>query len=135
MVCNRADGLAFDFLRQTGMPAYILSRETNPVVAARARKLGVPAYAAVADKAEGIERLCAEHGHDAARILFVGNDVNDLSAMRRVGYAVAVADSHPAVRDAAWLVLQTKGGAGVAREIVESVVGFAAPFSGQALDR
>ncbi len=135
VVCNRADGLAFDFLRRTGMPAYILSRETNPVVDARARKLGVSAYAAVTDKAGGIERLCAAHGHDPARILFFANDVNDLPAMRRVGYAVAVADSHPAVRDAAWLVLQTKGGAGVAREIVESVVGFAAPFEGQALDR
>ncbi len=87
------------------------------------------------DKAEGIERLCAEHGHDPARILFVANDVNDLPAIRRVGYAVAVADSHPAVRDAAWLALQSKGGAGVAREIVESVVGFTAPFEGQALDR
>ena len=135
VVCNRADGLAFDFLRRTGMPAYILSRESNPVVAARARKLGVPAYSAVTDKAEGIARLCAERGHDPTRILYVANDVNDLSAMQRVGYSVAVADSHPAVRDAAWLVLQTRGGAGVAREIVESVVAFVAPFAAPDLDR
>ena len=42
--------------------------------------------------------------------------------------------AHPAVRDAAWLVLQTRGGAGVAREIVESVVAFVAPFAAPDLD-
>ncbi|MFQ5953469.1 MAG: KdsC family phosphatase [Kiloniellales bacterium] len=133
--CNRGDGLAFDYLRRVEMPAYILSRETNPVVAARAEKLGVPVYAGVKDKAEGLERLCAERGHAPARILYVANDVIDLPVMRRVGFAAAVADAHPAVREAASMVLETRGGAGVAREIVESVVAFAAPFDAEVLRR
>ena len=128
VMCNRADGLAFDFLRRCGKPAYILSRESNPVVTARAEKLGVPVYSGVKDKAEALERLCAAHGYAAARILYVANDVNDLRVMQRVGYAAAVADAHPAVRDVAWRVLETKGGQGVVREIVESMVAFEPPF-------
>ncbi len=42
VVCNRADGLAFDFLRQTGMPAYMLSRETNPIRRRAGKEAGRP---------------------------------------------------------------------------------------------
>lgn len=126
--CNRADGLAFDFLRDAGMPAHILSTETNPVVSARAAKLGIEAFTGLGDKAMKVGELCREKGYEASRLMFVGNDVNDLKAMALVGYPVAVADAHEAVREAAWRVLETRGGAGVAREIVESVVTFSEPF-------
>lgn len=124
VICNRADGLAFDFLRRVSMPVYILSKERNPVVEARARKLGVPALTAVDDKAEALAELCAENGYALERTIFVGNDVNDLPVLKTVGHPVAVADSHPDVRDAARYVLQTRGGDGVVREIVGSLVGF-----------
>ena len=124
VVCNRADGLAFDFLLRVGMPVYILSRETNPVVKARAAKLGVPMLAAVGDKAKELERLCAENGHVIERTMYVGNDVNNVAAMKIAGYPVAVADAHPAAREAAWCVLETRGGDGVVREIVEHTVRF-----------
>ena len=128
VICNRADGLAFDYLRRVGMPAYILSRETNPVVAARGKKLGVPVYAGVMDKAEAMQRLCTENGFDLARMMFVGNDVNDLEAMGSVGYPIAVADAHPAVCAKARHVLRSGGGEGVVREVVETLVTFAEPF-------
>jgi YrbI family 3-deoxy-D-manno-octulosonate 8-phosphate phosphatase len=131
--CNRGDGLAFDFLRRAGLPAHILSREKNQVVAARAEKLGIPALSGIGNKADAIVKLCKERGFDPARVMFVGNDVNDLGAMRRVGFPVAVADAHPMVREAARIVLATNGGEGVVREIVESVIAFAEPFS-QATD-
>ena len=124
VVCNRADGLAFDFLRRVGMPVYLLSTETSPVVEARAAKLEVEALAGLEDKAKTVAGLCQDRGYAADRLMFVGNDVNDLSAMRLVGYPVAVADAHEAVRRAAWRVLATPGGGGVAREIVEQVIGF-----------
>ena len=122
--CNRADGLAFDFLHRVGMPVHILSTEANPVVRARAAKLQVDVRTGIRDKVEAVASLCEENGYAAECVLFVGNDVNDLPAMRLVGYPVAVADAHEAVRRAAWRVLATPGGGGVAREIVEQVIGF-----------
>lgn len=124
VVCNRADGLAFDFLRRVGMPVHILSSEANRVVEARAAKLKVPVWNAVADKAAALTELCRQHGYRPDRLVFVANDVNDLPAMRVVGYPVAVADAHEAVRRAAWQVLATPGGAGAARELVECVILF-----------
>lgn len=128
VVCNRADGLAFDFLREQEMPAYIVSTEKNPVVVARGRKLGIGALNGLSDKVAAITELCEREGYSADRLMFVANDVNDLSAMACCGYAVAVADAHPAVKSAADWVLRTNGGAGVAREIVEHVVRFPVDF-------
>lgn len=128
VICNRADGLAFDFLRARNFPAYIVSTETNPVVRARGAKLRVPVFDSVTDKAAALRSLCETHGHALARIMFVGNDTNDLPAMQIVGHAVAVADAHPRVRATAAHVLSSRGGEGVAREIVESLVAFEIPF-------
>ncbi|MBI1778336.1 MAG: HAD hydrolase family protein [Proteobacteria bacterium] len=121
--CNRADGLAFDALRRHGIKVLILSTERHPVVQARAAKLGVPAVVDCKDKAAAIAAICAEHDARPERIMYVGNDVNDIGAMRQVGISIAVADAHAAVVKAASHVLLTRGGEGVAREIVERVFG------------
>jgi 3-deoxy-D-manno-octulosonate 8-phosphate phosphatase (KDO 8-P phosphatase) len=126
--CNRADGLGFSFLRQASLPAFIMSKETNPVVRARAEKLGVPALVAIDDKDRALNSLCREKGFSTARIMFVGNDINDLPALQLVGYPVAVADAHPAVRQAAKIILATRGGDGVVREIVETIIEFTPPM-------
>lgn len=120
--CNRADGLAFDMLREAGLPAIILSTETNKVVAARARKLRVPCSQGIADKGRALAEICVERGVEPEHVLYVGNDINDVPAMKLAGFAVAVADAHPAAKQAARLVLKTKGGEGVAREVVEFVL-------------
>ncbi|MBF0192412.1 MAG: acylneuraminate cytidylyltransferase [Magnetococcales bacterium] len=121
--CSRGDGMGFDILRAAGIPAFIMSTETNPVVSARARKLQLPVFQAVKDKGASLEALCREQGFKPERIVFVGNDVNDLPAMRVAGFPVAVADAVPLVRKAAWRVLKTPGGAGVVRELIETVLG------------
>jgi YrbI family 3-deoxy-D-manno-octulosonate 8-phosphate phosphatase len=123
--CNRADGLAFDALRRHGVVAVILSTERHPVVKARAAKLGVAAFVDCKDKAEAIGRIATSHGARAERIVYVGNDVNDLGAMRKVGIPIAVADAHGEVLKAASHVLAARGGEGAARELVERVLGLA----------
>lgn len=123
VICNRADGLAFDAFRAAALPVLIMSTERNPVVAARARKLQVAVLQAVAEKGETIATYCRENGLQLSRVAFVGNDLNDLPAMRAIGYPIAVADAHPKVKTIAWKVLETRDGAGAAREIAESILG------------
>ncbi|HCP00469.1 MAG TPA: haloacid dehalogenase [Rhodospirillaceae bacterium] len=122
--CNRADGLAFDRLRTLNFPTFIVSTETSAVVRARGTKLQIPVLHGVVDKAIAIKALCADHGFSADRLMFVGNDINDLPAIDVVGYPIAVADAHPQVIDAAKHVLSRKGGQGVAREVMEAVIRF-----------
>lgn len=121
--CSRADGLAFDMFRAARLRVLIMSTERNPVVAARATKLRVPVLQAVGDKGLALAERSRADGLDLQRAIFVGNDLNDLPAMRLVGFPIAVADAHPAVKRQAWTVLATRGGEGAAREIAEAILG------------
>ncbi len=127
VLCNRADGLGFDMLRAAAIDTMIMSTERSPVVAARAAKLRVKVLQAVADKGAAIAGHCRDAGIDIRRVVFVGNDVNDLPAMRLVGYPIAVADAHHEVKRIAWTVLAARGGDGAARELAESVLGLRHP--------
>ena len=119
--CSRADGLGLDMLQRRGVPAVILSTETNPVVAARARKLRLEAIQGCADKAFRFKELLRDRALDWERVVYVGNDLNDLAAMALAGLAVCPADAHPSVRDFCGLVLKSSGGRGAVREFCEMV--------------
>lgn len=119
--CNRADGLGFDWLRQQGMKTLIISTEKNPVVQRRAAKLKITALNGLENKVIALRDYCEKHAILLANVIFVGNDINDLAVMRTVGYPIAVADAHPAVKAVASYVLKTKGGEGVVRELVETL--------------
>ncbi len=122
VAAHRGDGFGIARLRAAGVEVVILSRETNPVVAARARKLQVPVFQSVTDKAAALRRLLQERGVPAAQAAFVGNDINDLPAFHEVGWAVAVADAHPDVRRAADWVLSRPGGHGAVRELCDLIL-------------
>lgn len=121
--CNRSDGLAFDLFRRYNIPTLILSTERHPIVGARAAKLQTPVLQGVGNKHDAVVKHCTAQGIDLHRVLYVGNDLNDLAAMRTVGYRVCPADAHPAIREICDLVLQRRGGEGVAWEMAESVLG------------
>lgn len=122
VLCNRADGLGLQMLREAGLPLLVLSRETNRVVQARCAKLGIPCLQGVADKWEALRRYIVQHGWAAADVVFVGNDINDLECLANVGFGVAVADADAQTRAAAKLILRGRGGYGAVRELCERLL-------------
>lgn len=132
VVCNRADGIGCDLLKAAGLPLLILSTETNRVVSVRASKLGVEVSQACADKGEALHTVLRERSLDPARVMYVGNDVNDLGALRAVGWPVVPADAHPDVVGVARLVTSAGGGEGVLRELASTLLaGSAATFAAE----
>ena len=120
--CSRRDGIGFDILRKTGIKLFILSTETNPVVAKRAEKLRIPAIQGSKDKAESLRQLASRESLDLPTTLFVGNDINDLPAFRLCGHSACPSDAHPSVKAAVTHILETPGGQGVTREIIEKIL-------------
>ena len=121
VAANRSDSLGLSRLRRTGVKAFVLSREINPVVAARCRKLDVPYLQGERDKASALQALLSEQKIDPAYVVYVGNDVNDLPCFPVVGCAVAVADALPEVCEQADIVLRQRGGHGAVREICDLI--------------
>ncbi|MEU7055344.1 N-acylneuraminate cytidylyltransferase [Streptomyces sp. NPDC046197] len=120
---HRGDGLGIAALRRSGLKMLILSTEQNPVVAARARKLRLPVLHGIDRKDLALKQWCEEQGIAPERVLYVGNDVNDLPCFALVGWPVAVASAHDVVRGAARAVTTVPGGDGAIREIASWILG------------
>ena len=116
---NRADGLGISMLKKFGIVQIILSTEVNPVVSARAGKLDISCLQGIDDKAEVLKDFCKQNEYGLESVCYVGNDINDLEAMKLVGVSVCPADAHPDIINISTHVLQTKGGEGVVRELLD----------------
>ena len=116
--------MGVEYLQDAGIPMLVFSSEPNPVVAARARKLGLPVVQGIGigDKAARLAAYLAEKEIDPAAVVYLGNDTNDLPCFPLVGCGVAVADAHPEVLAAADIILSKPGGRGAVRELAELVL-------------
>lgn len=120
--CHRGDGLGIARLREAAFDVIVISTETNPVVAARCRKLNIHAIQSCDDKLTALQHYAAERNLAAAHIAYVGNDINDLACMQWVGWPIAVADALPDVRAVAKWVTRLPGGGGAVREVADRVI-------------
>lgn len=126
--CDRGDGLAFDVLRKFifinrwDLNYFILSTEANPVVSVRANKLNIKCYQNSSDKYSFLLDYLVKNNFNEDGLLYVGNDLNDLEAMRLSGYSVAPSDAHILVKEQASLVLEKRGGEGFVRDIIEKLI-------------
>ena len=132
VLCNRGDGLGLDLLKKSGLPLAVISKEVNPVVSARCRKLKIPCEQGIEDKLEVLARITAELGLTLADVAYMGNDINDLACMTAVGVAIAPCDSHPQALRAARLVTAAAGGFGAVREVSDLLMALRAEAPGPA---
>ncbi len=122
VAANRSDSLGIRQLQQAGVETVVISLETNPVVAARCRKMNVPFIQGESDKAAALNRLLSERNLDASQAVYLGNDVNDLPCFPLVGWAVAVADAMHEVARQADFVLTRPGGHAAVRELCDMLM-------------
>jgi YrbI family 3-deoxy-D-manno-octulosonate 8-phosphate phosphatase len=120
---NTRDGMGIKLLQQAGLLTAFITMEDTKLVTRRAAKLGVPeVHQGVRDKLALLEEMAARHGLSLSEIAYMGDDVNDLQALRAVGFSAAPADAVPAVREAVTYVCRTRGGAGAVREAADLIL-------------
>lgn len=121
---NTRDGKGVELLRRAGYLTSIITGEDTAIVERRAAKMKVDALIQGAqDKLSALDALLASHGLAHEQVAYVGDDLNDLPVMQRVGLACAVADATPPVRQIAHYVCERKGGEGAVREVAELILG------------
>ncbi len=116
---SRADGMGINMLKSKGIKCLILSTEKNPIVSTRAKKLEIDVIQGVDNKKDILRNYSQNCGIDLQNILYVGNDINDLEVMKIVGLTAVPSDAYEVVKKNANILLETKGGYGVARELAE----------------
>jgi 3-deoxy-D-manno-octulosonate 8-phosphate phosphatase (KDO 8-P phosphatase) len=124
------DGMGVERLRNDGIETAFMTRESSPIVARRAEKLGLRlVYLGVYDKKEMLPRLLADGDHgaglDVSQLAYIGDDVNDLEIMEAIGargLVGAPADAMPQVSRVAHLACARAGGAGAFRDFAEWIL-------------
>lgn len=117
--CSRSDGLGFNMLKALKLNCFILSTETNPVVLARAKKLGVDCFQGHYRKHEQLIFLESEGMIDLKKTLFIGNDINDIECFGLCAFSACPIDAKDDIQRACDFVIPAAGGDGVARALVE----------------
>jgi N-acylneuraminate cytidylyltransferase len=122
VAANRGDGMGIGMLKEAGIKVHVLSTETNPVVAARCKKLDVPVIQGQKDKTKALKAILKEHEVGPEDAVYLGNDINDLVCFPLVACAVVVNDAHQSVVEQADLRLKKNGGHGAVRELCDLIL-------------
>jgi 3-deoxy-D-manno-octulosonate 8-phosphate phosphatase (KDO 8-P phosphatase) len=117
------DGTGLVLARKSGLLTGLLSARSSASTTERARQLAIPIVRQGAtNKLTVYQEILAEHGLADREVAFMGDDVQDLPVLTRVGLACAPADAVPEVRARARWISSLGGGAGAVRELIELVL-------------
>ena len=117
------DGLGMVMLRKAGIRVAVLSGRDCPALRRRLNDLGIDMFRlGKVEKRVACESLLQEAGVNAHEALFIGDDLPDLDGFACCGLGVTVANARDEVKRAADIVLQTQGGQGAFRELVDMLL-------------
>jgi 3-deoxy-D-manno-octulosonate 8-phosphate phosphatase (KDO 8-P phosphatase) len=117
------DGHGLKMLMRSGVEVVFLTGRQSAVVEHRARDLGVrEVHQGAKNKLEWYPEIVEKRGLSGDQVGYVGDDIVDVPFMKRVGFAVAVADAMEEVRRAAHYVATQKGGQGAVREVCDMIL-------------
>lgn len=120
---NAQDGYGIVRARECGVGIGIISGRETPIVAARARALGIDdVYQGAADKVESMREIQARYSLSDHEIAYIGDDLFDLPLLSVVGFSAAPRNARPEVRRKVDYVTTSAGGDGAVREFIDFIL-------------
>jgi YrbI family 3-deoxy-D-manno-octulosonate 8-phosphate phosphatase len=121
---NARDGMGIELLRKNGIIPVIITKENSKIVITRAEKLKVKEiYIGVENKLKVIEELVERYNLSFDEIAYIGDDINDIPLLKKVGLSCCPFDAVNEVKKIVKYVCKTKGGEGAVREVVDITLG------------
>lgn len=115
-----ADVMGVSLGLRAGLVFALISGEPSPLVDRFAAKLGISdVVKGCKDKASALRAFAEAHRLELAEIAFMGDDVNDIPAMKIAGLSAAPSDAAEAARAVATIITRRTGGRGAVRELVD----------------
>ncbi len=120
---NTRDGMGIKMLQAAGLVTAFITREKTAIVERRGQKLAVPeVHQGIDDKFAVLTKIAQKYGLSLDQVAYIGDDVNDLDALRAVGFSAAPADAMPVVLHAVQYTCAKKGGEGAVREVADLIL-------------
>jgi YrbI family 3-deoxy-D-manno-octulosonate 8-phosphate phosphatase len=121
---NIRDGMGVERLRKlANIETGIITGELSPSVAKRAEKLKITElHLGIKDKVLVLEQIMRSKNLLSENIAYIGDDVNDIEIMQKVGLTACPADAISFTKNVAHYLCETKGGEGCFREFAELII-------------
>ncbi len=117
------DGVGIKYLQRVGIDVAIITGRESEVVKMRAEELGINLiYQNAKMKIEAYQDLKKKTGFEDKQIAYIGDDLPDIPVMKKVGFAVAVANCSDETKEAAHYVTKNQGGKGAIREVTDLII-------------
>jgi 3-deoxy-D-manno-octulosonate 8-phosphate phosphatase (KDO 8-P phosphatase) len=120
---NVKDGLGIRLLQKAGIEVGIITGRTSVALLTRCNDLGITMiYDGIKAKGDIFDNILSQTHLQAHEVAFVGDDLPDISLMKKTGVSIAVGDAHDAVKKYADITTSRKGGEGAVREVCEMIL-------------
>lgn len=117
------DGYALQLAVKKGYHVAIITGGRSVQVKERLNGLGITdCYLGASHKDEAMEDFQYSYGLKGEEVMYMGDDIPDLPAMRMVGLAACPVDASAEIKNYCSFVSNKKGGEGCVREIIEQIL-------------
>ena len=120
---NTRDGMAFALLQGKGILTGLITGENVELNKRRVEKTHMNVYIpGCKDKLGAVSKLCKEKSISLNEVLYIGDDINDLPLLEKVGFSCCPKDAIDIVKKTVDYVSSKNGGEGVIREIADLLI-------------
>jgi len=120
---NTKDGMGIELLRKNNIIPAIITKEESKIVLRRAEKLKInEVYIGIKNKLKIIEKLKEKYNLRYENIAYIGDDINDLPVLKKVGLSFAPNDAISEIKEIVKHVTIKKGGEGALREAIDFIL-------------
>jgi len=117
------DGMGTTLLHKAGYKTGVISTDVSPIAKTRAERLKMEfIYIGIWEKEKALEEICTQTNLSFENIAFIGDDVNDLTILNKVGFAACPKDAADDVKNISHYICKKKGGAGAYREVADLIL-------------
>lgn len=117
------DGHGLRLLGESGITVALITGREGPIVARRAAELGIPVLQqGVRDKAAALAQLASDYGLSLDQVGYMGDDIIDMQAMQKAGFAATVPDAPAYIAQVAHWTSTRAGGSGAVRECCDLIL-------------
>ena len=117
------DGMAVSILKRNTIPTVIITKERNQIVKQWSSKMNIDRlFDGIKNKEKIVPKLCKLYSLSENNIAYIGDDVNDLEILKRVGFSITPKDGNLEVKKIVDCICKSSGGEGVLREICDLVI-------------
>ena len=117
------DGMGINILLRNGIQTVIVTKENSKIVKKWAKKMNVSkTYSGIKIKEKELEKICKYYKILPSEVAFIGDDVNDIGLMKKVGFSVTPSDGILQAKKIANYICKTSGGNGALREMIDLIL-------------